>query len=99
MKLKGIHVECGKYLRASNLFFGECQGGVHVQMKSSDIFRKPCNDIRSAKVKWKCDGCKGIIANLYPNPEDNTEVVYKLGKDKRGKQSLEILQWNTDAYL
>ena len=61
--------------------------------------REQCKNIKKKKVKWKCDGCKGILANPYPIPETETEVEYHLGKEKRKKNSLKILQWNADAYL
>ena len=100
IKHKCMHEECGKYLRArSGIFCSECKGGVHVQKNCSDMTRKQCDDIRSGKVKWKCDGCKGIIANPYPTPVEDTAVEYQMGKESKKKTNLKILQWNADAYL
>jgi len=100
IKHKCMHEECGKYLRArSGIFCSEYKGGVHVQKNCSDMTRKQCDDIRSGKVKWKCDGCKGIIANPYPTPVEDTAVEYQMGKESKKKTNLKILQWNADAYL
>ena len=60
--------------------------------------RKQRDDIKDKKVKWRCDGCKGIIANPYPKA-DNKEVEYVLGKGKGKIKELKILQWNAEAYL
>ena len=81
------------------IFCNTCNRGVHKTETCSGMKRKQVEDISKKKVKWKYDGCKGILANPYPKP-DNKQVEYVTGKGSGDIiNELKIIQWNADAYL
>ena len=99
-------VECRHEITSKQgIFCNECGEGVHKQEECSGMKRKLRDDISSGKVKWKCDGCKGILANPYPK-EDNRQIEYVIGKEsdknknkKKKVRELRMIQWNADSYL
>ena len=59
--------------RKQGIFCKECGEGVHKSEKCSKMKRKQREHIGEGKVKCRCEGCIGVIANPYPK-EDDSEV-------------------------